>query len=71
MRPDIDDLIITVITCDETHRIIVEHFLNLRVSFGNVFLFLLRNDDITEVEAQASLKCHAVTKVLDIIKELG
>ncbi len=38
---------------------------------GNVFLLLLRNNDIAKVERQSAAECHAIAKVLDVVKELG
>ncbi len=70
MCPDIDDLVVSVVTGDETHRVVVEHLLDLRVTFGHVLGLLLRDDDVTEVEAQTAAECHAVTEVLDVVEEL-
>ena len=40
------------------------------MTFGDVFLLLLRDDHIAEVEAQAALEGHLVTEVLDVVEEL-
>ncbi len=50
MRPDIDDLVVALGVGDEAHRVVVHHFLHLLVAFAYVFLFLLRDDDVAEVE---------------------
>ncbi len=71
MRPDIDNLVVAFVVGDETHRIVVHHFLNLLVTLLHNLLLFRRDDNVTEVERQTATECHVVTHVLDVVKELG
>ena len=68
--PYIDDLVVAVVIADKTHRIVHHHFLHLGITLIDVFLFLLRDDDVAEVEGKTSTECHAVAEVLDVVEEL-
>ena len=70
MCPDVDDLIIAFVVGDEAHCIVAEHFLHLFVALAYVFGFFFGNEHVAEVERQASLECHIVTEILDIVEEL-
>jgi len=71
MRPYIDYLVVTLVVGDESHRIVVHHFLNLLVTFSYKLLLFRRNEHIPEVERQSALECHVVSEVLDVVKELS
>ena len=71
MCPDVDNLVVALGVGDETHAVVVHHFLYLAVTLVHILLFLSRNDDVTKVERKSALKCHAITHVLDIVEELG
>ena len=61
MSPNIDHLIVTFIIGNETHVIVVDNLLNFIISFLYQCLFLFRNDNITQVEWQTTLKGHLIT----------
>ncbi len=71
MCPDIDDLVVTFVIGDKAHRIVVEHFLYLLVTLADIFFFFFRDKHVAEVERQTTLECHCITKVLDVVEELG
>ena len=50
MCPDINDLVISFIICDESHVVIVHHLINLLVTLVHKFGLLARNDYIIEVK---------------------
>ena len=70
MGPSINNLIITLVIGDESHVIVVGNLLYLFITLSDKLSLLLWNNDIIEVERQTSQISHAVTKVLDTIKEL-
>jgi len=67
--PCIDNLIVTLVVGDETHVVVHGDLLDFLVTTLNQFFFLLRNDDIVQVERQTSFEGHLITQVLDTIKE--
>ncbi len=71
MCPDINDLVITFVVGDETHVVVIHHFVNLSISTCYEFGFGIRDQYITQVKRQTSLECHLETGVLDIIQELS
>ena len=71
MSPRIDYLVVTLLVGDETHIIVVGDFLYLLAATLNDFLLLGRNDDVAKVERKTSHVCHAITQVLDTVKELA
>ena len=71
MCPDIDDLVVTFVVGDETHRVVVHHFLHLSVTLLDDGFLFRRDDDVTEVERQTATEGHVVTHVLDVVEELG
>ncbi len=71
MRPDINDLVVALVAGDETHVIVVHHFINLLITVFNHSFFGSRNNDIFQVKGKTSFKGCVVTKVLDVIQELG
>ena len=70
MRPRVDNLIVAFVVGDETHVIVVGNLLNFSISLLHEFSLLVRNDDIIEVEGKTCQISHAITEVLDTIKEL-
>ena len=69
--PSVNDLVVTLIVRHQTEVITLGDCLHLGIALGDKVGTLLRNKDIVEVEAQATLECHVVTKVLDIVEELS
>ena len=70
MGPGINNLIITLVVGDESHVIVVGNLLYLFITLSDKLSLLLWNNDIIEVERQTGHVSHAVTQVLDSIKEL-
>ena len=71
MRPNVDDLIVTLVVGDETHVVVVDHLLHFLVTFLHECFFLFRYDDVAKVKRQTSLKGHVVAQVLDTIQKVG
>ena len=69
--PYINHLVVALVVGDETHVVVVHHFLYLGVAFLDVGLLFGWNEHIVEVERQAAQVGHAVTHVLHIVEELG
>ena len=70
MRPGIYNLVVTFLVGDETHTIFAGNAFNLFVTLTDKFLFLLRNDNITQVEGQTTLVGKTIAQILDAIQEL-
>ena len=70
MGPGIDNLVVTLVFCDETHVIVVLDVADLFMTALHDFLLFWRNDDVVKVERKTGNVCHAVTEVLDTIEEL-
>ena len=68
--PDIDNLVVAFGVGDETHRIVVHHFLYVLVTFSHNFLFFGGDNHVAEVERQTAAECHVVTEVFDVVEEL-
>ena len=71
MRPSIDNLVVTLVICNESHIIVVGNLTYLIVTLLDQLSFLLRDNDIVEVERQTCQICHTVTKVLNTVEELA
>ena len=71
MSPNIDNLVVTFVACDETHIVFLTDSIHFLVSLSNQILFHGRNQHIAEIERQTAFVSHVVTHVLDIIQELG
>ena len=61
MGPRINNLVVTFVVGDETHVVVHHDLFNLFVTAFHEFFFLLRNDNITQVERQTPFECHVVT----------
>ena len=70
-RPEIHDLVITLLISDETEGIVTLDLLNLLIGVVNKGLFLCRHDNVSQVEGDTGTEGLVVTEVLDIVKELG
>ena len=70
VSPGINHLIVTLIIRDEAHVIVIGNLLYLVITLLDKISFLIRNDNIIEVERQTCQISHAVTEVLDTIEEL-
>ena len=64
-------MVVTLVVGDKTHSILGHNLFDLLVGVGNHLLFLLRDDNIAEVERQTALECHTVTHSLDVVEEVG
>ncbi len=71
MCPCIDNLVVTLGIGNEAHVVVLSNLAYLLVTLLNEVLLGLRNDDVVKVERQASLVSHAVTQVLNAVKELA
>ena len=71
MCPCIDNLVVTLGIGNEAHVVVLSNLAYLLVTLLHEVLLGLRNDDVVKVERQASLVSHAVTQVLNAVKELA
>lgn len=69
--PDVDDLIVTLVVGDDTEIEVIHDLLDLAEAVSDDLLFLLRYDDVGEVEGESCLVGHVVAEVLDAIEESG
>ena len=70
IRPDVDDLVVTLVVRDQTHVIALHHLLDALVALVDERLFLLGDNHRVEVERQAALECHPVAERLDVVQKL-
>lgn len=71
IRPDVDDLVVTLVVRDQTHVIALHHLLDALVALVDERLFLLGDNHRVEVERQAALECHPVAECLDVVQKLA
>ena len=71
VRPDVDDLVVTLVVGNKTHVVVVHDGVGALVTLLDEFLLLLGDDHGVEVERQTALEGHAVTHVLDVVEEVG
>ena len=71
VRPDVDDLVVTLVVGDQTHVVVLHDGIRPVVSLLHEFLLLLGDDHGIEVERQTALECHPVSHVLDVVEEVG
>ena len=69
VRPDVDDLVVTLVVGDKTHVVVLHDGVRTLVTFLYEFLLGIGDNHGVEVERQAAAECHAVTHVLDIVEE--
>ena len=70
VRPDVNDLVVTLVVRDQTHVVVVHHLPDLRRGlFHQLFLFRW-DDDVVQVERQSALEGHGESKLLDVVQEL-
>ena len=69
--PNIDDVVVTLVVGDKTHGVLTEHLFDLFVGLGDEFLLLGRNDNVAQVEREATTESLTVTHVLDVVEEVG
>ena len=70
VRPDVDDLVVPLVVGDEAHVVVVHHLADALVGTVDQLDLLLRNDDVIQVEAQATLVRHREAELLDVVEEL-
>ncbi|MNV27533.1 hypothetical protein D3C71_1186870 [compost metagenome] len=68
--PDIDDLVITFVVCNETHVIVIHYFFNLVSCLLNQFSFRSRNVQIFQVERKTTFEGCLISQFFHIIQEL-
>ena len=69
MGPSINYLIVALGICDETHFIVGFNLINFGLALANNLSFLLRDNNIIEVERKTCNIGHTITQVLDTVKE--
>ena len=67
--PCIDNLVVTLVIGNETHIVVIGNLVNLSLTLVDNLDLLGRNDNIVKVEGESCKIGHAVTKVLNTIKE--
>ena len=71
MCPSIDNLIITFVVGNETHVIVVHDLLNFIIALFYQNILFRRDQNVSQVEGQTTLKGHIITQILNIIQELS
>ena len=71
VRPDVDDLVVTLVVGDQTHVVVLHDGVRTVVTLLHELLLLLGDNHRVEVERQTALESHAVTHVLDVVEERG
>ena len=71
MCPGINNLVVTLLIGDESHSVLRRDTFNLVITLLDECFFLLRNDNITQVEGQSAFISQTITEVLDTIEELA
>ncbi len=69
-RPEVDDLVVSLVVGDETVVIVVTDTGNLLVGILHEGGLLRRDEHVAEVEGDAGAECLVVSEVLDVIEEL-
>ena len=69
--PCVDNLIVTLGVGDETHIICLGDLAYLFITTLHKCFLCLWDDDVVEVERKTCKVCHAITQVLDTVKELA
>ena len=70
MRPNVNDLVVTLVVGDETHVVVVHHLAHLGRGFGDQLLLFRWDDDVVQVEGQTTLEGHGEPELLDVVEEL-
>ena len=71
VRPDVDDLVVTLVVGDQTHVVVLHDRVRTVVTLLHELLLLLGDNHRVEIERQTALESHAVTHVLDVVEERG
>ena len=50
MRPDVNDLVVSLVVGDETHVVVLHHFRDLFLRTVNQLDFFIGNDHVIQVE---------------------
>ena len=69
--PRINNLVVTLVVGDETHIVVFSNLAYFLVTLLHQVFLGLRDNDVVEVERQTCLISHAITEVLDSVKELA
>ena len=70
MRPNVNDLVVTLVVGDQTHVVVLHHLAHLGRGFGHQLFLFRRDDDVVQVERQATLERHGESELLDVVQEL-
>ena len=71
MCPDIDDLIVTFLVCDEAHAVLAADALHFLVTLADELFLLFGDDDVAQVEGQTALVRQTIAEVLDAVQEFA
>jgi hypothetical protein len=71
LRPDVDDLVVSLVVGNEAHRVVLLGLLDLLVGLFDELLLLLRHNDVRERERHARGGGAPEAHVLDVVEELG
>ena len=69
--PCVDYLIVTLGIGDESHIVVFRNLTDFLITLFNKCGLLFRNDNVIKVERKSGLVCHAITEVLDSVKEFA
>ena len=71
IRPDVDDLVVTLVVGDKTHVVVLHDGVRTFVALLHELLLLFGDDHGIEVERQTAAEGHPVTHILDVVEERG
>ena len=70
VRPNVNDLVVALVVGDETHVVVLHHFSHLLCRTIDQLFLLTWDDNVVQVERQATFEGHVEAQVLDVIQEL-
>ncbi len=68
--PDVDGLVVALVVGDETHVVVTQHLVHLRLRGLHQLVLLVRHHNVQQVEGQASAEGAHEAEFLDVVQEL-
>ena len=69
--PTVDDLVVSFVVGDQTHVVVVPHFVHFALSFFQRILLNGRNNQVSQVEGQPTPESPGKAHFLDFVQEVG
>ena len=71
ISPTVDDLVVTLVVRNQTHVVVVPHFVYFTLRFFQCILLDGRRDQVTKVEGQTTAEGPSKAHVFDVVEEIG